>query len=59
LRTNGTNPRAVAKVAEIESIRQKISDCENDGCDHDPDNWSRLCANCSQRQRRIGELVNA
>lgn len=58
-RAQGTNPRAIARTIEIEGIRQKISDCESDGCDHDPDNWSRLCTTCSQRQRRIGELVNA
>lgn len=58
-RSNGTNPRAVAKKEEIERHRRAIRDCTSETCEHNPDGWASLCATCAHRIRKIGELTNA
>lgn len=48
-RSLGTNPRAVAKRQEIESLEAKLAGCTACG-----DGWT--CARCSGIQRKIAEV---
>lgn len=55
-RSEGTNPRSIAKQREVRELREKVVNCTETRCDHDPDQWTKLCGSCAAVVRRLAEV---